>query len=131
MQFLRNTGIVRAFGSIYPGFLDTNENLPDDVLELNRKQTMENLWNNTMLEERSHLNNNGHAVLDGGEIGDIPLTIITGGANDMEGWGESQKDLLEWSAESEQIVVSEGDHFLHTDHPEEVIDAVRTLVSSD
>jgi len=128
MQFLRNIGVVRIAGSIYPGFLDTNESLPGDVLELNRKQTMGNLWNNTMLEERSHLNDNGQVVLHGGKIGDIPLTIITGGANDMEGWGESQKALLEWSTQSEQIIVSEGDHFLHVDHPEVVIDAVRALI---
>ncbi|QQK77408.1 alpha/beta hydrolase [Salicibibacter cibarius] len=128
MQFLRNTGVVRAVGSIYPGILDTNENLPGDVLELNRKQTMQNLWNNTMLEERSRLNDNGNTVLNGGETGDIPLTVITGGENDMEGWGESQKDLLEWSTESEQIIVPDGDHFLHADHPEVVIEAVRALV---
>ncbi|MDQ0176505.1 alpha/beta fold hydrolase [Bacillus chungangensis] len=131
MQGLKNTGVLRLLAnmdSVYEG-LNTNNYLPEDLKEQNTALTLKHLWNSTMLNERKLLNENGKVVISNGDLGDIPLVILTAETSEMKGWHESQETLKSWSTNSHQILVENTNHFIHYEEPNVVIEEIKKLLS--
>lgn len=75
----------------------------------------------------------------------IPLTIITGSSPNRnieisdenlrieltKVWNELQKELLNLSANSKQILANESGHYVQTEQPEIVIDAIEALLNQN
>lgn len=124
---MRNTGILRLlmqsenFASME---VDPYEQIPADIREKNKLMTMQHRWNDTMIAEREKFNENGRTVYEGGDIGDIPLTILTADFPGRENWHETQLDMKDYSTQAEQEIIPHTTHFLHHEDPEVVIEAI-------
>jgi pimeloyl-ACP methyl ester carboxylesterase len=124
---MRNTGILRLlmqsenFASME---VDPYEQIPEDIRKKNELMTLQHRWNDTMIAEREKFNENGRTVYEEGDIGDIPLTILTADFPGRENWHETQLDMKDYSSQSEQEIVPHTTHFLHHEEPEVVIEAI-------
>jgi pimeloyl-ACP methyl ester carboxylesterase len=73
-----------------------------------------------------------------GSLGDIPLTVLTAGAESVteidimldEVWLEMQKELAGLSSNSTHIVVPNANHCIQCDAPEAVADAILNVVKA-
>lgn len=131
LRFARETGILRVlstFDAIEQTFTPSEE-LPIEVKEINTQMTISQLWNDAMLEERRELNASGETIVEEGYLGDLPLLILTATETDMEGWQESQEELLNWSSNSQQVLIEGANHDLHHTHREEVLDEIEHFLS--
>ena len=73
------------------------------------------------------------------QLGDIPLIVITGNLVDLEQspslqwmqdiWLDIQAGLLQRSTNSTWVVAERSSHYVHTDEPELVIDAIQSLLT--
>ncbi len=71
------------------------------------------------------------------QLGDIPLIVITGSLVDLEHnpslewmqeiWLDVQAGLLQRSTNSAWVVAERSGHYVHTDEPELVIEAIQSL----
>lgn len=126
-KMLRHTGLLRllmqseTFTSME---VDPYEQLSEDIRKKNELMTMQHRWNDTMIAEREKFNENGRTVHEGGEIGDIPLTILSADFPGRENWHQSQLDMKDYSTQSEQEIIPHTSHFLHHEEPEVVIEAI-------
>lgn len=93
----------------------------EQVKEINISMTNHHLWNKIMIEERRTLNESGETIVQDGNLGDIPVLILTATEKEMDDWQESYEELLEWSRNSKQVSIEGADHDLHHTHYEEVI----------
>ena len=75
------------------------------------------------------------------QLGDIPLIVITGNLVDVEQnpslqwmqdiWLDIQAGLLQRSTNSTWVIAERSSHYVHTDNPELVIDAIQSLLSGN
>ena len=76
-----------------------------------------------------------------GDLGDLPLTVITAGVPDLPpfigrdirdqlagSWLESQRDLVRLSSVGVHVIAGESGHCVQCDQPELVADAIRVMV---
>jgi pimeloyl-ACP methyl ester carboxylesterase len=67
-------------------------------------------------------------------LGDIPLTVVTGGTqphHTPEAWAywmNFQKELVKLSSNGKHIIVKGAGHAIHVDSPKDVIDVIRDMV---
>lgn len=131
LRFVRETGVIRAlsyFDSVEQA-LTPSEELPEQVKEINISMTNRHLWNKTMLEERQTLNESGETIVQDRTLGDIPLLILTATETEMDDWQESQEELLEWSRNSEQVLIEGADHNLHHTHQDKIIKEIEQFLN--
>ncbi|MBW4438457.1 MAG: alpha/beta hydrolase [Pleurocapsa minor GSE-CHR-MK-17-07R] len=62
-------------------------------------------------------------------FGDLPLLVVTGGLEQMDGWQTMQAELLELSSDSRQIVVEHSGHNVQMDRPEAAVAAIMDMVA--
>jgi pimeloyl-ACP methyl ester carboxylesterase len=88
-------------------------------------------WRTHMAEWRA-FDEDSTEVLEGGPVGDIPLTVMTEGSATTNAPPNSfvaiQKELLRLSPQGKQIFVA-GGHMIQVDHPQAVISAVLGVVA--
>lgn len=135
IQRLRNVDRFKFFGVMRPvvrGLLrDRAENLPET--EKNRFIAM-NIQDSAMvIKEAVALRDHGLSLP--GDVGDLPLTVISRGIIDDpdEGdtrWREQQDDLLTLSTRSRHLVTERASHFIALVHPEVVTDAIREMLAT-
>ena len=129
-QFANSTGLLRSLSNInsVKKMLTPNNTLPDYLKNLNLALTFKNLMNKNVLEERKSLNKNGEIVSQGGNIGKIPLILITAGSNGLENWENTQKSLLTFSINSKQIYLKNAGHFIQYEEPNVVNNEIKKLI---
>jgi pimeloyl-ACP methyl ester carboxylesterase len=81
-----------------------------------------------------------HTLSQSGRIGDLgatpliilasgkPTSVTMGGQNLQEIWLELQRNLASLSTNSQIKILPEAGHYLHIDQPQEVIDAIQTII---
>nr|TXF83297.1 alpha/beta hydrolase [Alkalicoccus halolimnae] len=132
-QGAKTTGLLRLAvqnDSVASAEVSPYKTLPENVRRMNEALTLQNMWNDTMIAERELYNENGITVAEGGDIGDIPLTVLTSDFPHREGWKESQKELVSYSSRADQKVISGTGHFIHHHRPEAVITEIRKHLQS-
>jgi pimeloyl-ACP methyl ester carboxylesterase len=83
------------------------------------------------------------ALFEAGSLGDMPLVVLTApnkeraddfptelNAKFNEIWLELQKELVQLSSNSTQVISDKSQHFIQRDQPMLVIDAIRQVVSA-
>lgn len=61
-------------------------------------------------------------------FGDLPLIVLTAKLNDRPGWQEWQTELLELSANSQQLFAQNSGHVIQVDEPEAAASAILKMV---
>jgi hypothetical protein len=95
------------------------------------------------LEEQDHMKSIKTEAAAVSSFGSIPLYVITAGdktrydsfiknqklKNEMlEAWDKMQKDLLNLSTDSKQIIVPKSGHYINQDQPKIIEEAVNDMV---
>lgn len=135
-----STGITRWFASPerYPTTVESDSinRIVNAYMPASLPAVLEELGNFEELGKEAGLTNS---------FGEIPLVVITGtgeqrmeeftnmklGTEFMTVWMEMQTELLSLSANSKHVRADESGHYVQLDQPEIVIEAVRSLVSSN
>lgn len=134
MSFANQIGIFRLLlNTVYPyssSVLSTGRNgmeqAPQQLKEID--QSLIRTFNNrSQIGERDWKEDNAFKILEDGDLGDIPLRIVTSEyLNDYDDSRRLQKELLEWSTDSRQTIVAGAGHAVHWYQPdlinEEILD---------
>lgn len=86
--------------------------------------------NKCQVGERDWKEDNAFKVLENGDLGDIPLSIVTSGY--LNNYGDSKKlqnELLTWSTDSKQIIVEESGHAVHWYRPELINEEILNILT--
>lgn len=68
-------------------------------------------------------------LVEAKNIGDIPLKVMTSSVyNEYELTRVIQQGLLKWSSNSEQIIVSDSQHYIHWFHPEMINEQIKGVI---
>ncbi|MEV5029257.1 alpha/beta fold hydrolase [Paenibacillus sp. LPE1-1-1.1] len=136
---LRTTGLLRALYHFngFPEWVANQSNgdmlLTEERKELNRKATLLKVGNRNMRDEIRQSRENAEIVLAGGKPLNIPLTVLTadyfGKLADDRAWKDNEAALPSWSVSGKQIIVQDSSHYLHSYHPELVVDELLRLVN--
>ena len=132
LKLTRQTGLLRAVTWI-PGMgemLNSKQNLPPEIRELEKSIALKRLWNPAMINERKEIQANGEIVANHGSLGNIPIRVISAGNNGFDGWLETQQYLLKLSTDSTLTVLEDAGHFIHHESPDIVVDQIDQLIQS-
>lgn len=61
-------------------------------------------------------------------FGALPLIVLSAGLNQQTGWQTKQVELRQLSSNSQQIIVDDSGHNIHTDRPEAAVAAIVKMV---
>ncbi len=136
-KFVNSIGIVRLFftGEQYPNTLKT-----DSINIINNSYLPASLP--AVLEEKKNLEEMAKEAGRINTFGNIPLIVITGISENRRNeyptkelglkvekiWMQMQKELLELSTNSEQMLANRSAHFVQLQQPEVVIEAIRKIL---
>ncbi len=74
------------------------------------------------------INENAEKVLEQGNIGNIPILILS--SDSGKEWSHVQEQLGNWSTNSKQIDIKGAGHYLHWTNYKDVIDNIKSFTSS-
>lgn len=124
-KLLRQTGWMRVMGEL--GILPVpNAVLSDDVSE---QFLYKRFYNRDQTSELEHM---GAGDFPQRLQEDIPVTILSAREEEENtiDWQEQQDNFLKLSTNSKRIIVENSSHFIHHDHPELVIKAIKDILFS-
>ncbi len=126
---LRNTGVLRLFSgtNMVNNTLGTHKDYDPTLQSLNKGIGLEKTWNRNMISEKLKLQENGQKVLDGGNLGNIPIRIITSHANIYSNWARTQRALLSLSSDSEQKYIEGSVDYIQEDDIDAIIKVIEDL----
>lgn len=105
---------------------------PEAFKELDEAMFLKTLNNKNHIDEGKNKEANASKVAANGNIGSIPLRIITSEVlNSYKESAENQINLKEWSTDSKQIVVDGSLHHVHWFHPEIINKEILELLDSN
>ena len=113
---LRITGLERLLGEIgilLPIYGESirNPNLPEGVRKLDRAMYYKYTGNTGNLKTINEINENADVVLNGGDIGDIPILVLS--SDEGQRWQKVQEQLEALSSYSSQITIEGSSHYLY------------------
>ena len=111
---LRNIGILRLFTgtSFVQNTLGIHKDYPSNLVKLNKGIALDKTWNLNMIFEKLNVPSNGQTILDGGNLGDIPLRVITSESNIYSNWPRTQRSLLTLSTDSSQTFITNSNTYI-------------------
>ncbi len=126
---LRNLGLLRAMGetSVVNNTLNSHTSYPKNLQLLTKGIGLEKTWNRNMIAEKHNVQKNGEAVLSGGDLGDIPLRIITSKANTYSTWSATQKSMLSLSTDSKQIYIEHSTSYIEASDAPTILQVIEEL----
>ncbi len=128
--FLRFTGWNRLVtGLVKLPFVGENlryKGLPEEIQKLDLSMYNRFLGNTSNIDSILLINENAETVLEHKKKLDIPLLVIS--TDQEEEWIEAQKQLCEWSENSELVVLKNSSHYIHWSNQEEVIQLINKFM---
>ncbi|MDF2614764.1 MAG: alpha/beta hydrolase [Clostridia bacterium] len=126
---LRNIGLLRFFKDTesFQNTLNPNASLPQELKNMNEGITLEKAWNRNMLEEKLKLQSNAKVILEGGNLGDIPLRIITSKSNPYGTWQKTQTKMLDLSSNSSQAFIEGSVNFIEDHDIKTILSVIEEL----
>jgi len=129
IRTLNRTGVTRLlFNTLYPYQASPLGSgraglkaMPEELMNLEKAMFFKTFYNPNQIAEVDHKRDNAAVVMEAGNIGSIPLIVIT--SEIMDSYEESsanQKRMLSLSTDSRQVPVAEARHFIHWYAPEAV-----------
>lgn len=100
--------------------------LPYKLKELDKTSTLIKANNDNIIDEMRRSQSNAKKVVDGGWLGNIPLTVITAGnfGQVSQSWLDSQEKLKDWSTSGKQFIVKDSKHYIHQYEPEIIVNEI-------
>ena len=104
--------------------------LPSNLKELDKTSTLIKSGNDNIIDEMKRSQSNAKKVVDGGILGNIPLTVISTGSfgQASQGWLNSQEKLKGWSTLGKQFTVKDSKHYIHQYKPEIIVNEILKIV---
>lgn len=138
MQFFKFTGILRLaikFPYLKSKFISFDS--PKEIIKLKTRLTKKNFWNENMVYEMKNLNLNCSTVLNyGTDFKSLPIQIVTAGNRTAYSektnalWLQSQKNMLSFSTNSNQLIVEGSNHFIHDNNNNDIlISAIKSVLN--
>lgn len=129
---LRKSGLVRVVGSlgIFLPILGEDQRiklLPEELRAVDKMMFYHHVGNENNRDALWKINENAKEVINGGNLGDIPLFILT--AEQDPEWRASQIELKNWSRNSRQEDIKGALHYIHWSNPEIVTDRIQELIT--
>ncbi|MBU5484157.1 alpha/beta hydrolase [Clostridium sp. MSJ-11] len=124
-KLLKSTGIARLALYHTDYYSKKLKLLPGDLKQLYMAMTLKTMYNKNIIDEGNMAKNNAKVVLENGHLGSLPIRIVTA-PSDLE-WDSSQRDLKEWSTDSQQIVVNGAGHAIHHSNPDVINNEIKKL----
>jgi len=130
-------GLIRTLGNLGVLLPLTDEKkrarlLPEELSKIDKSLFFKSQGDKNNIYEVKNMNENANAVIDAGNIGNIPLIILTSEQNANSKispeWNSSQEQLKDWSTNSKQQIVKESTHYIHWDKPNIVIEEIKDLI---
>jgi pimeloyl-ACP methyl ester carboxylesterase len=133
---------VRLYAGKYPEevagviLLDSShEDQNKKMIPLWSKELQEDYFNGFSFESSLHtFEESLEQVRNINSLGTIPLTVVTGGLQPLHTpeswayWTIFQKELVNLSSNSKQIIVENAGHAIHIEDPKVVVDVIRDMV---
>lgn len=128
----RNVGLLRlAQNTDYvSSLLCSNRDLPDHLKLLSTGISLEKLWNRNIIAEKLKVPENAQTILDAGDIGDIPLRIITSEASPYSNWPKSQRSMYALSTDVSQSYISGSVDYIENKDVPAILSVINELMTS-
>lgn len=131
---LRRSGIVRALGEADVLLPFSGENvrykrLPVVIQDIDIAMYYGKLGNKSNLDVIKHINENAQTVIDGGDLVDIPLLVIS--SESGEDWKQVQRELLKWSNNSQQITIPDSAHYIHWSNQDTIRNEIIDILNKE
>ena len=127
-SILKNEGIMRLLFNYSKNFYNSAYSprnqlslVPLDLKNVDTAMYLKTMTNKNKTAELVNLKSNALIVKKNGNLGQIPLRILTSDeeAKDSK-WKNSQEDFKSWSTDSKQKIVNGSLHYIHQYKPNEV-----------
>lgn len=106
--------------------------LPRELREITTELINARFFNESVIEEAQKIQSSANEVIKNGNIGEIPLTILTASESACNGkWKESQEKFRDWSKKRSQIVVEDSTHYIQWDKPKYVEEKIIELIEKE
>ncbi|MTI70822.1 MAG: alpha/beta hydrolase [Firmicutes bacterium] len=136
LKIAGSIGLIRTLGNIGILLPLTDEKkrtslLPEKLSKIDKALFYKSSGEKNNIREVKAINENARKVIEGGNIGNIPLIILTSdkGTKDMV-WKKTQVQLKDWSIKSTHEIVKDSTHYIHWDKPNIVNEKIKQLIES-
>ncbi len=128
----RNIGLLRlAQNTDYVSkLLCMNALLPEQLKILSKGINLERIWNRNIIAEKLKVPENAQTILDGGDLGDIPLRIITSEASPYSNWSKSQNSMRSLSTDFAQYFMSGSVDYIENQDVPQILSVIEELLAS-
>ncbi|MBU3171761.1 alpha/beta hydrolase [Clostridium estertheticum] len=135
---LKNEGIIRLLFNYSKKFYNSTYSfrnqlslVPLDLKNVDTAMYLKTITNKNKTAELVNLKSNAQIVMKNGNLGQIPLRILTSGeeAKDSK-WKNSQEDFKSWSTDSKQKIVKGSPHYIHQYEPNVINNEIKKLIEN-
>lgn len=134
---LKNLGILRVLfnhsKNFYNSVYEPRNQLSLVPIELKKIDTamyLKTMNNKNKTDELVNLKKNAKRVIENGDLGKIPLRILTAEEESANiNWKKSQEEFKAWSTDGKQRIVKGTPHFIHQYAPDEIISEILDVIN--
>lgn len=130
MSLAKNSGILRALsklGITDRMFVDIDD-LPKELKEIKVAMALKNLNNPDMKLEMQSMSENGRLLKEKGDLGDLPMLVISATNNGYKNWEQTQSELLLLSSRATHVVFPDTKHYIHHVKSDQIIEEINKFI---
>jgi len=131
VKFITHTGLMRIVGNILELLgIDKASVLPADIRPIAKMMFYSKWFNNDSIRELKDCNDSAEHVLSFGNLGDIPITILSAEdtVNKVKNWRKSQEQLTNWSTRSCHKIINNAGHKMPVTHSDVIVREILDLL---
>ena len=130
MSLAKNSGILRGLSKlgITDGLFVDIDGLPEDLKEIKVAMALNNLNNLDMKLEMQSMSENGRLLKEKGNLGDLPMLVISATNNGYKNWEQTQSELLLLSSRATHVVFPNTKHYIHHVKSEQIIEEIKKFI---
>ena len=104
------------------------DGLPEDLKEIKVAMALKNLNNLDMKLEMQSMSENGRLLKEKGNLGDLPMLVISATNNGYKNWEQTQSELLLLSSRATHVVFPNTKHYIHHVKSEQIIEEIKKFI---
>lgn len=130
MSLAKNSGILRGLSKLglTDGLFVDIDGLPEDLKEIKVAMALKNLNNLDMKLEMQSMSENGRLLKEKGNLGDLPMLVISATNNGYKNWEQTQSELLLLSSRATHVVFPNTKHYIHHVKSEQIIEEIKKFI---
>lgn len=128
---LRNTGVLRLFSgtNMVSNALSVHKDYSPELQALNKGIGLEKTWNRNVISEKLKIQENAQKILDNGDLGNIPIRVITSQGNIYSNWSKTQRALLSLSSDTSQTYIEGSVDYIEESDVPTILTVIEELTS--